>query len=611
MTMTNSLTKNFVTLREACEWASSYIERKVTLSNISYLIQYAKIHTYDQEGNIRKGTDGDTRVSLQELKQYYDRGRKEERWKEALGEDVDWGLSFDNLREAERTKHVHRLHPYKGKFIPQLVEYFLSAHVNDFKKRSFFHEGNIILDPFVGSGTTLVQCLELGLHSIGIDISKFNCMISEVKIQKYDLNELGKALRQAAKTTEEFSQASFRYEHEANINELLSSFNEKYYPSPQFKFLLGHMREFEYEMEQEVNKLSKGGYENRQKTTEEVLSRHKNERTALEKEVLAFATRNSVPLKFEVNPENVTNLEDEFTGIYSKIVLEEFNERISRQKQAKLYVANAEPFANAPFLSRWFTERQRTEMEYYLGQINHENNAKIQNVMRVVLSRTVRSCRATTHIDLATLIKPQSEPYYCRKHFKICRPVTTIIPHLIRYTEDTIRRVKEFSDLRKDVFCEVINDDSRTVDIFDCIAKKNDDFHMILEKKKIDGVFTSPPYVGQIDYHEQHAYAYELFNIEKRDDLEIGKQSDGTSKKAQSDYISGISAVLLNIKEYLKKDAHIFIVANDSKNLYPEIAKRSDLEIVEVFRRPVLNRTERDKQPYSESIFHTVLKSSP
>ena len=37
-----------------------------------------------------------------------------------LGDD----LSFIHVREFERTKHVHRLHPYLGKFIPQLPEIF-------------------------------------------------------------------------------------------------------------------------------------------------------------------------------------------------------------------------------------------------------------------------------------------------------------------------------------------------------------------------------------------------------------------------------------------------------------------------------------------------------
>ncbi len=51
-----------------------------------------------------------------------------------------------DLPEKERTKHVHRLHPYLGKFIPQLVEIFLRK----------FRPTNVY-DPFAGSGTTLVE----------------------------------------------------------------------------------------------------------------------------------------------------------------------------------------------------------------------------------------------------------------------------------------------------------------------------------------------------------------------------------------------------------------------------------------------------------------------
>ena len=88
-----------------------------------------------------------------------------------MGEDLNWTLSFDYLKESERTKHVHRLHPYKGKFIPQLVEYFLDKHVDDFKQEVYFQKGDIVLDPFCGSGTTLVQANELGMRDI--DISAF------------------------------------------------------------------------------------------------------------------------------------------------------------------------------------------------------------------------------------------------------------------------------------------------------------------------------------------------------------------------------------------------------------------------------------------------------
>jgi len=598
--------KDLVTFKEAREWASTYLGRKVTSSNITYLIQYAKIHLYDEKGNLKTSVNGTSMVSLQELKEYYDRSRKELRWKELLGEDINWVLSFEEFTESERTKHVHRLHPYKGKFIPQLVEYFLDSHANDLKDAAFFHEGDIILDPFVGSGTTLVQCLELGLHSIGIDISKFNCMISEVKVRKYELDKLDMALGRAARMTEAFSEDGFWYEHENSFDKLLASFKEKYYPNPEFKFLLGSIRELEGKIEDEIDELCQGSTANRKTLAEEVLNRNEDQIISLEKKIADFAGRNLVPLQFSVSLDNIENLGNEFADKYAELVLQELNKRTPRHKQTKLDIISVEPFVDSRFLSRWFTERQRAEMRYYSNLINSENDPKVQDVMKIILSRTVRSCRATKHIDLATLIKPQTDPYYCRKHFTICKPATTIIRHLKRYSDDTIKRIREFESLRKNVFCEVINDDSRTVDIFDFIANKNDDFGRLLTRRKIDGIFTSPPYVGQIDYHQQHAYSYELFGIERKDELEIGKQSNGTGRKAQSDYIEGISAVLLNIERFLKKDAHIFVVANDSKNLYNTIAEASGLEIVKVFKRPVLNRTERDKQPYSESIFHMM-----
>jgi len=101
----------------------------------------------------------------------------------------------------------------------------------------------------------------------------------------------------------------------------------------------------------------------------------------------------------------------------------------------------------------------------------------------------------------------------CRKHKKICTPLNTLNGHLGRYTLDTIARLKNFSNIKKKVFTGVIHGDSREADIFGEIKKQNPEFYKHLVTKKIDGVFTSPPYVGQIDYHEQHAYAYELFDI--------------------------------------------------------------------------------------------------
>ncbi len=123
-------------------------------------------------------------------------------------------------------------------------------------------------------------------------------------------------------------------------------------------------------------------------------------------------------------------------------------------------------------------------------------------------------------------------------------------------------------------------------------------------KKKIKGIFTSPPYVGMIAYHEQHAYAYELLKLPRRDALEIGPLFGGKGKEARSSYITGISNVLRNCRRFLADDYDIFIVANDSYNLYPDIAAGSGMKIVKEFRRPVLNRTEKVQSAYSEKIFH-------
>lgn len=114
------MSQELLSIDQASQWASNYLDRPVTTSNISYLIQYAKIKKYlDEKRKIK--------INLEELKNYYDDNlvNKQESWKSKLGSDLNWDLSFAQLRESDTTKHVHRLHPYKGKFIPQLVEYFL------------------------------------------------------------------------------------------------------------------------------------------------------------------------------------------------------------------------------------------------------------------------------------------------------------------------------------------------------------------------------------------------------------------------------------------------------------------------------------------------------
>ena len=109
---------------------------------------------------------------------------------EALYAEIDLELSWseDDLPQVQRTKHVHSLHPYLGKFIPQLVEVFLHR---------YFTPQDCVYDPFVGSGTTLVESNVFGAASIGCDISAFNCLLSRVKTASYSLGALELGLKVA------------------------------------------------------------------------------------------------------------------------------------------------------------------------------------------------------------------------------------------------------------------------------------------------------------------------------------------------------------------------------------------------------------------------------
>lgn len=128
--MSNTAELDLMDIKQASVWASRYLGKNVTTSNIAYLLQYGRIKKIDNNGNAV--------IDKKELINYYEsyNGKREVNFKNQLGNDLNWALSFDNVKEAETSKHVHRLRPYKGKFIPQLVEYFLDSRKDLFKKEA-------------------------------------------------------------------------------------------------------------------------------------------------------------------------------------------------------------------------------------------------------------------------------------------------------------------------------------------------------------------------------------------------------------------------------------------------------------------------------------------
>ncbi len=363
------------------------------------------------------------------------------------GLDLTLSWSERELPERARTRHVHRLHPYLGKFIPQLVEVMLERYVPPAGR---------VLDPFAGSGTTLVQALESGYDATGVDIAGFNALLMRVKTRPYNLEALRRDLLFAHGRAEEFS--------------------------------------------------PRGRY----------------------------------------------------------------------------------PAAVTGYMRDWFAPAAAEELLHFrslVDQVGHPD------VLRVVLARAARSARRTTHFDLDFPRSPQTAEYWCHKHHRLCRPVEEARRFLLRYTLDTLDRIEEFATVRaSDRIAEILHGDARELDL----------------RGFYDGVVTSPPYSGLIDYHEQHRYAYELLGLDERRDAELGRPARGTSRTAIAEYTEGIAAVLRNVRASLKPEAPVCIVVNDRRDLYPEILRRAGLRLEDRLERHVNRRTGRRAGEYYESILIAV-----
>ncbi len=240
---------------------------------------------------------------------------------------------------------------------------------------------------------------------------------------------------------------------------------------------------------------------------------------------------------------------------------------------------------HADYLQQWYAPQALRELLTYRHIVEH-GDYEYKDLLRIILSRSARSARLTPHYDLDFPKKPQTEPYWCYKHRRICEPTTEALKFLRRYSYDTIRRVMEFAQVRTSAWVEVDHADSREV----CFPP-------------VDGIITSPPYVGLIDYHDQHAYAYHLLNLTDLSEREIGAASNGASERAKAQYVADIVRVFSRALEAMPSGAPVIVVANDKHNLYGEIATRLDVEVEGILHRHVNRRTGRRSTEFFESIF--------
>lgn len=85
---------------------------------------------------------------------------------------IDYSWSFSDKTRTDTTYITHGYHRYPAKFIPQLASRLLT---------SYSKEGDLVVDPFYGCGTTLVEAKVMGRPSIGADINPVAALIARAK----------------------------------------------------------------------------------------------------------------------------------------------------------------------------------------------------------------------------------------------------------------------------------------------------------------------------------------------------------------------------------------------------------------------------------------------
>lgn len=100
-----------------------------------------------------------------------------------LRPNKDW--SFADAKRTETNYMTHSYHRYPAKFIPQIVQKLIHEYTT---------AGDIVVDPFGGCGTTLVEAKIAGRRSFGFDINPVAKLITQAKITPINPKTLDKSL---------------------------------------------------------------------------------------------------------------------------------------------------------------------------------------------------------------------------------------------------------------------------------------------------------------------------------------------------------------------------------------------------------------------------------
>lgn len=86
--------------------------------------------------------------------------------------EADWDFPGSPRRSGD-------VHPYPARFIPEVPALALDC----------LRPNGPVLDPFCGSGTTLVESVQRGHSAIGIDLNPIACLMSRVKTTRWEVND--------------------------------------------------------------------------------------------------------------------------------------------------------------------------------------------------------------------------------------------------------------------------------------------------------------------------------------------------------------------------------------------------------------------------------------